>query len=145
MNAATDPAADPSAFARAVMAAAKFPVLATVEGDQPRLRPVSPVRTDGFTVYVANLRRYDKTAQIEANPLVELCYFSPDHDQVRITGTAEVLTDVALIAEIWAANPLLRRYLGTPENPDLIIYRIRPRQVRAMKEWALDYIEVPLS
>ena len=33
----------------------------------PRLRPVSPVRTDGFTVYVANLRSYAKTAQIETN------------------------------------------------------------------------------
>lgn len=127
------------------MTAARFPLLATTEGDQPRLRPVSPVRTDGFTVYVANLRRYDKTAQIAANPKVELCYFSPDHDQVRITGTAEVLTDAALIGEIWATNPLLRRYLGTPENPDLIIYRIRPHRVRAMKEWALDYIEVPVE
>ena len=62
--------------------------------------------------------------------------------QVRITGTAEVLTDPSVIAEIWTANPLLRRYLGTPENPDLIIYRILPRRVRAMKEWALDYMEV---
>ena len=34
----------------------RFPYLATVDGDQPRLRPVSPVKTDQFTVYVANLR-----------------------------------------------------------------------------------------
>jgi hypothetical protein len=32
------------ALAQATMKAAKFPVLATVEGDQPRVRPVSPVR-----------------------------------------------------------------------------------------------------
>ena len=36
----------------------RFPYLATVDGDQPRLRPVSPVKTDQFTVYVANLRSY---------------------------------------------------------------------------------------
>ena len=125
------------------MADAKFPMLATLDGTQPRLRPVSPVRTDGFTVYVANLRAYGKTAEIAANPRVELCYLDSRHDQVRITGTAEILTDPALLAEIWATNPLLRRYLGTPDNPDLIIYRIRPTRVRYMKEWALHYHEIP--
>ena len=50
-----------------------------------------------------------------------------------------------MLAEIWAANPLLRKYLGTPDNPDLIIYRIRPTRVRFMREWALDYHEVPLT
>lgn len=130
------------ALALAVMADAKFPMLATLDGTQPRLRPVSPVRTDGFTVYVANLRAYGKTAEIAAQPQVELCYLDSNHDQVRITGTAEILTDPALLAEIWATNPLLRRYLGTPDNPDLIIYRIRPTRVRYMKEWALHYHEI---
>ena len=133
------------ALARAVLANAKFPQLATVDGDQPRLRPVSPVRTDGFTIYVANLRSYNKTREIAANPKVELCYLDEHHDQVRITGTAEVLTDPALLREIWAGNPLLRRYLGSLENPALIIYRIRPERVRFMREWALEYHEVPLG
>ena len=34
----------------------RFPVLGTMDGDQPRLRPVSPVRTDGFIIYIANLK-----------------------------------------------------------------------------------------
>ena len=133
------------ALARAVIANAKFPQLATVDGDQPRLRPVSPVRVDGFTIYVANLRSYGKTHEIAANPKVELCYLDEHHDQVRITGTAEVLTDAALLREIWDTNPLLRRYLGSPENPELIIYRIRPFRVRFMREWALEYHDVPLG
>jgi uncharacterized pyridoxamine 5'-phosphate oxidase family protein len=139
-----DPAELP-ALARATMQAAKFPMLATVDGDQPRVRPVSPVRTDGFTVYVANLRRYGKTAEIAANPKVELCYTDDDHNQVRITAEAEVLTDAALLAEIWEANPLLRAYLRTPDNPELIIYRMRPLRVRYMREWALEYFEVPVA
>src|SRR5262245_59859904 len=105
-------------YALAVVQSDRFPYLATMEGDQPRLRPVSPVRTGGFTVYVANLRRYDKTAQIAANPKVELCYLDDHHDQVRITGRAEVLSqrvpsEKALLQEIWDANPLLRQYLGS--------------------------------
>jgi len=132
-------------LALAVIAADRFPYLATLDGDQPRLRPVSPVRTDRFTVYVANLRSYHKTAEIAANPKVELCYLDDKHDQVRITGVAEVLTDRAILQEIWDANPLLRQYLGTIDNPALIVYRIRPNRVRFMREWALDYHEVPAA
>ncbi|MES2572523.1 MAG: pyridoxamine 5'-phosphate oxidase family protein, partial [Verrucomicrobiota bacterium] len=117
----------------------------TMEGDQPRVRPVSPVRVEGFTVYVANLRRYGKTAQIAANPKVELNYLDEHHDQLRITGVAEILEDPRILAEIWAANPLLRKYLGTPDNPELIIYQIRPTRVRFMREWALDYFDLPLT
>src|SRR5687767_7640666 len=93
-----------------VIAADRFPMLASIDGDQPRLRPVSPVRTDGFTVYVANLRMYHKTQEIAANPRVELCYMDDGHNQVRLTGVAEVVTERLLLEEIWNANPLLRQY-----------------------------------
>ncbi len=139
---------DPSQLrelALATLKRAKFPMLATVEGDQPRLRPVSPVRTDGFTIYVANLRRYGKTAQLAANPKAELCYTDDDHHQVRITAIAEIVTDPVLLKEIWDSNPLLRAYLRTPDNPELIVYRFTPNLVRYMREWALEYHTVPLT
>lgn len=132
-------------LARETMERAKFPMLATMDGTQARLRPVSPVRTEGFTVYVANLRDSGKTAEIAANPRVELAYLDAGHDQVRITGTAEVVTDAPTREAIWESNPLLRSYLGSIDNPQLIIYRIVPQQVRFMREWALEYFEVPLA
>jgi len=131
--------------AHAVIRNARFPQLATVEGDQPRVRPVSPVRVEGFTIFIANLRRYGKTAEISANPKVELNYLDERHDQVRITGVAQVVTDPVVLAQIWGDNPLLRKYLGTPDNPDLVIYRVEPNRVRFMHEWALEYQEVPLT
>ena len=103
------------------------------------------MKTDGFTVFVANLRLYHKTAEIGVNPRVELCYLDEHHDQVRITGTAEVVTDEATLRDIWDANPLLRRYLGSIDNPELIVYRIVPERVRFMREWALEYHEVPIE
>ena len=131
--------------ALAVIQADRLPYLATVEGDQPRLRPIAPVKTDGFTVYVANLRSYGKTAEIEANPRVELCYLDGHHDQVRITGIAEVVTDKALKEEIWNSNPHIRKHLGDAGNPEFILYRVVPTRVRFMKEWALTYREVPFQ
>ena len=131
-------------LAAAVVAEDRFPCLASLDGDQPRLRPVSPVKTVGFTVYVANLKSYHKTVEIEANPKVELCYMDAGHNQVRITGTAVVESDRAVLTEIWENNPLLRQYLGSIDNPQLLVYRIEPAQVRYMREWALEYHDVEL-
>lgn len=122
----------------------KFPMLATIDGKQPRVRPVSPVRTEGFTVYVANLKSYGKTTEIAANPKVELCYMDEDHNQVRISGEAEVVTDRKLLEDIWNGNRLLQHYLGSIDNPQLIVYKINPTRVRYMLEWALQYFEVPV-
>ena len=131
-------------LAQSVLEADRFPYLASIDGDQPRLRPVSPVRTDGFTIYVANLRSYHKTAEIAANPKVELCYLDSEHNQVRITGTAHVVDDQPTLQSIWDENALLRQYLGSIDNPELIVYRIDPVHVRYMQEWALEYYNIPL-
>ncbi len=129
-------------LAEQVLQEDRFPYLASIDGDQPRVRPVSPVRTDGFTVYVANLRSYHKTQEIAANPKVELCYLDAEHNQVRITGVAKLEESRERLEEIWRENPLLRNYLGTIDNPELVVYRIEPRQVRYMREWALEYHDV---
>ena len=41
-----------------------------------------------------------------------------------------------------SVSDLLR---GTIDNPELLVYRIVPEQVRFMREWALDYHDVPLA
>ena len=84
-----EPAVPPTELRRVAletMSAAKFPMFASVDRDQPRLRPVSPVKTEEFTVFVASMRSSSKTDELERNSKVELCYLSERHDQVRITG-----------------------------------------------------------
>lgn len=131
-------------LAAGVIASDRFPVLASIDEQTPRVRPVSPVKTEGFTVWVANLKSYHKTQEIAANPTVELCYVDQNHDQVRITGIAQTEQRREVIQEIWNANPLLQHYLGSVDNPMLIIYRIEPTEVRYMKEWALEYHKITL-
>ena len=120
----------------------RFPMLATIDGNQPRVRPVSPVRTEKFTVYIANLKSYGKTLELENNSNVELCYMDEDHNQVRITGVSTIVTDRSLLQGIWNTNRLLQHYLGTIDNPELVVYKITPNRVRFMLEWALKYYEV---
>ena len=118
--------------ARRTMEESPYPMLATADGDQPRVRPVRPVKTEGFIVYVANQRRFAKTVEIERNPRVELCYLSAARDQVRITGLAELVLDES-------------EWLGEFDNPEFILYRIRPARVRWMREWSTVYHDVPFG
>jgi general stress protein 26 len=132
------------AMALALVQAVPFPFLATAGLDgQPRVRPVSALHIDGFTVYLANLKSYGKTSEIATNPKVELCFLDAKHDQVRITGAAEVVTDRATLEAIWEGNPLLKGYVAAPDDAELVVYRVVPQQVRFMREWALEYHEVP--
>jgi general stress protein 26 len=131
-------------LALATMRDAKFPILASVDGDQPRARPVSPVRTTDFTVFVASFRSSHKTGEIGRNAKVELCYMNDTHDQVRITGVAKVVTDRGVIQGIWDSNPLLRSYLSSIDDPELVLYEVVPTHVRFMREWALEYHDVPI-
>ena len=143
-----EPAPVPGYFrelALATMRHAKFPILATADGDQPRVRPVSPVRSTDFTVYVASFRRSHKTASAPRTRRRALLY-DEGHDQVRITGEAEVVTDAPTLGtRSGRAIPSSANISAPLDNPELIIYRIRPLRVRFMREWALDYHEVVVT
>jgi general stress protein 26 len=127
------------------MRQATFPMLASVDGSQPRVRPVSPVKTTDFMVYVASLRSSHKTGELEHNGKVELCYLNEGHDQVRITGVAELVTEPSVLQDVWNTNPLLRAFLGTIDNPEFLLYRIVPHRVRFMRQWAIEYHEVQVD
>lgn len=129
---------------QAVLKAQRFPMLATLDGDQPRVRPITATWTDGYTVYFANLKRFHKTQEMAAQQKVELCWLDKGDDQVRITGIAELVTDRATQEEAFRRDALLRQYLKSPDNPEFTLYRVRPTRVRFMREWALDYFDVPL-
>ena len=133
-------------LAQQTMRKAPFPMMATCDAaGKPSVRPVSPVKTAGFEVWVASFRSSGKTAELEANPRVELCYLDAEHDQVRITAEAELVTDHDVKQSLFDENPLLRKFLGSPDNPEFLLYRLLPERVRFMREWALDYHEVPLG
>ena len=96
-------------------------------GDQPRLRPIAPVKTDGFTVYIANLRSYGKTAEIESNRASR----SVISTAITTRGASRPGGNrhrKAIKAEIWDSNPHHRNYLVGVENPDFILYQWFPRE-----------------
>ncbi len=75
--------------------------LATMDGDQPRVRGMLLFRADenGIVFHTASTK--DVFRQIMTNPKAEMC-FSCGEVQVRVTGQIELNEDPALREEIFA-------------------------------------------
>ena len=59
--------------------------LATVDGDQPRVRPFGTVNIFEGKLYIQTGLKKDVAKQIAANPKVELCAFK-DGSWIRVAG-----------------------------------------------------------
>lgn len=60
--------------------------LATVDGDQPRVRPFGTVNIFEGKLYIQTGKVKDVSKQIHANPKVELCAFK-NGEWLRVAGT----------------------------------------------------------
>ena len=59
--------------------------LATVDGDQPRVRPFGTAHIFEGRLYIQTGKSKDVSKQIHANPKVEICAFK-DGDWLRVAG-----------------------------------------------------------
>lgn len=74
--------------------------LATMDGDQPRVRGMMLFRADknGIVFHTASTK--DVFKQLQLNPKAEMC-FNANGVQIRVTGEIEVSTDEVLRQEIF--------------------------------------------
>ena len=75
--------------------------LATVEGEQPRVRGMLLFRADENGIIFHTASTKDVYAQIKKNPKVEMCFFG-DGTQIRVTGVLEQVLDEGLKEEIFS-------------------------------------------
>lgn len=62
--------------------------IATMEGDQPRVRPFSSLTEIDGALYICTNNTKDVYAQIQNNPKIEICGMAKDGTWIRITGKA---------------------------------------------------------
>jgi uncharacterized pyridoxamine 5'-phosphate oxidase family protein len=101
--------------------------LATVEGDQPRVRGMLLWFADKTGFYYNTGASKDLYKQLQINPKVELCFFDPKSQNLkmmRITGKVEFVDDLELKKKLVDARPFLKQWGLTPESPGLIVFRV---------------------
>ena len=95
--------------------------LATVEGDQPRVRPFGTVDIFDGKLYIQTGKRKEVTSQLEANPKAEICTFMSGK-WLRVTG--ELVEDDRREARkhMLDSYPELRRMYSEDDGNNIVLY-----------------------
>lgn len=101
--------------------------LATVEGDQPRVRALGFWFADenGFYFQIGAVK--DMYGQLQANPKVEACFLQPgEHSgtMMRVAGEIKFIDDPDLKKKVLEDRPFLKEFGMTFDHPGLIIFHI---------------------
>ena len=95
--------------------------LATMDGDQPRVRPFGTVDIFDGKLYIQTGKVKDVAKQIAANPKVEICAFK-DGRWLRLSG--ELVEDDRREAKkhMLDSYPVLRRMYSEDDGNTLVLY-----------------------
>jgi pyridoxamine 5'-phosphate oxidase len=109
--------------------------LATAEGDQPRVRPVTLLDIDR-KFWIATGRRSAKARQMLRNPNVEFCLPLTETcgtGYLRIAGVATAEEDPETRRRIGDQILFLREYWSGPDDPNVALFRITRVEIEYLK------------
>ncbi len=95
--------------------------IATVDGDQPRVRPFGTVNVFEDKLYIQTGRTKDVAKQIAANPKVELCAMKGD-EWIRVAGTLVLDDRIEAQESMLDAHPSLRKMYTTGPSGNTAVY-----------------------
>ncbi|MBP5599163.1 MAG: pyridoxamine 5'-phosphate oxidase family protein [Lachnospiraceae bacterium] len=94
--------------------------LATVDGDQPRVRPFGTIHIFEGKLYIQTGKMKDVSKQIHKNPKVEICAFK-DGDWLRLSGELVEDERVEAKASMLDAYPNLKQ-MYSAEDPNTEVF-----------------------
>ncbi len=98
--------------------------LATVEGDQPRVRPFGTVNIFEDKLYIQTGKGKAVANQIAANPKVEMCAMKGD-EWVRVAATLVEDDRVEAQESMLNAYPSLRAMYKTGPDGNTVVYYLK--------------------
>jgi general stress protein 26 len=109
--------------------------LATCDGDQPRVRIVSPIVEDDMSTWVTTRSTSRKVKQLRENPKICLAFVElPDGDKAAIViGEAQIIPDIEKKRRIWkmATFDLYEHFPNGPDSDDFCLLKIIIKRI----EW----------
>lgn len=109
--------------------------LATSDGDQPRVRPVTPIVEDDMSIWVTTGSGSRKVKQLRENPKVCLSFVEhPIGDKAAmVIGEARIIPDIEQKRRVWKLAPfdLYEHFPDGPDSDDFCVLKITVRMI----EW----------
>jgi len=112
-----------------------FASLSTSDGDQPRVRTVSPIVEEDMSIWVATRSTSRKVKQLQKNPKICLAFVEPPEGDKAATviGEALIIPDADKKKRVWNLAPfdLYEHFPDGPTSSDFCLLKIIPRKI----EW----------
>ncbi len=112
---------------------------ATSDGDQPQVRPISPIIEDDMSIWITTFNTSRKVRQLKQNPKCCLAFVElPDGDKAAtVNGEAKIITDLAEKKRVWnVANFNLFEYFPKgPVDEEFCLLKIAINKVEWRESW----------
>jgi general stress protein 26 len=113
--------------------------LATCDGDQPRVRTVSPIVEDDMSIWVTTGGTSRKVKQIRQNPKICLAFVElPDGDKAAVViGEAQIIPDIEKKKRVWklASFDLWKHFPNGPDSDDFCLLKIIVKSIEWRESW----------
>lgn len=110
--------------------------LATIEGNQPRVRMILTYRADENGIVFVTGENKDLYKQLSNEPNIEMCFYSSKpNKEIRVTGVAEELEDIELKKQIVRDWPFLKEWVDRDGYDVLVLYCVRKGKATM---WSMD-------
>ncbi len=126
-----------------IIADAPTAIMATVEGNNPRVRPMMIKKVWDKIFYVSTYADSNKIQQIEKNPNTEILWIDSQRQHVRIAGKAFICQDVAKKNQYFKENEdVMKMYFKGKDDPNYILLEVKPEKVLLMEAGSMEYQEI---
>lgn len=102
--------------------------MATVEGDQPKVRMMGLWFADQSGFYFQAWAFKAVYKQLKTNSKIEVCFHSnmkEEPNMLRVSGGVEFIDDIKLKEKVFLDRPFLKNLGATgPDDPRIVIFRI---------------------
>ena len=113
--------------------------LATCDGDQPRVRPVSPIVEDDMSIWVTTGGTSRKVKQIRQNPKICLAFVEQPNGEKAATviGEARIIPDIEKKKRVWKLAPfdLYEHFPDGPDSNDFCLLKIIAKRIEWRESW----------
>lgn len=109
--------------------------LGTVDGDRPKVRPVTLIHFEK-KLWIMTGAVDAKTAQIKANPNVEVSWYFGQEGKsgsLRLAGTAEIVTNMETKEKLAGTVEWFNVFFKSAEDPGYTLVQVHPQSAEYMR------------
>ena len=120
--------------------------LATIEGDQPRVRPVTLIHLKN-KLFVTTGSNDAKVKQIKRNPKTEFCLLLEKDDRkgtIRAECEATIIKDKDVKTDVYNNISFAKEFWGNPEDPNFTVIGLQPIAFEYMKPGSVEAVKIRL-